>query len=298
MTQSQRQWKGKTGGGNWGQKALLFLFRFLDVRIGYFFVALTIPFYMLAGRKSYLAIFHFYTRRLHYPSVKAFFNVFSNYFRFGQVILDRFSVLARGKSNFTVSIEGKDTFERRIYDRNGFVVVSSHVGNFELSGYLFPQNLKKIYSLVYGGETAVIQSARQSQFGMNNVEAVPVSDDMSHLFIMNTAIRKGEIVCMPADRILGSQKFIATEFLGKEARFPLGPFIFAAVEDIPLVSFFVIKISSKKYKLYIREIGCDDIYENPRLKADGLLRNFVGVLENMVKKYPAQWFNFYEFWNH
>ena len=65
------------------------------------------------------------------------------------------------------------------------MMVGSHTGNYEICGYLLRQDAKKIYTLVFGGEGEALQRQRYAQWVQNNVEMVPVADDMSHLFVIN-----------------------------------------------------------------------------------------------------------------
>lgn len=298
MNDTDRPWKGKTGGGHFGQKSLIFLFKFLNVRVGYFFAAFAIPFYMLFGRESYLAIYRFFNQRIGCGKFTSFIKTCKNYFTFSQIIVDRFSVLANGKSKFYVTITGQEFFEDYIYSEKGFIMASSHVGNFEICGYLLHQDVKKINSLIYGGEAPVFQSYREKQLEKNNVKSIPVTDDLSHLFIINEALDKGEIISMPCDRLIGSNKFLKCEFLGKETSFPLGAFRLSALKEVDILSVFVIKLSASHYHIFLKPIITDGIpNESMKSKSERLAFLYVNQLETIVKKYPEQWFNYYDFWN-
>ena len=45
---------------------------------------------------------------------------------------------------------------------------------------------------------------------------------MGHLFEINAALANGEVVSMPSDRVFGSDKHLAIDFLGEKAKFPYG----------------------------------------------------------------------------
>jgi len=298
MTDANTPWKGKTGGGNFGQKSLLFLFKYCNVRIGYFFAAFAVPFYMLFGHQSYLAIYRFYNQRIGCGKLFSFTKTCKNYFSFAKIIVDRFSVLANGKSKFKVTITGQEYFEQYINNEKGFIMASSHVGNFEICGYLLHQDVKNINSLIYGGEAPVFQSHREKQLEKNNVKSIPVTDNFSHLFIMNEALDKGEIVNMPCDRLFGSNKFFKCDFLGKKASFPIGAFLLSVLKNADILSVFVMKITASHYHVFLKPIITDDIPdENAKSKAERLAALYVEQLESIVKQYPEQWFNYYDFWN-
>ena len=297
MTQHAPQWKGRTGGGTFGQKSLLFFFKYLNVKVGYFFVALSVPFYMLFGRKGYKAIYYYFNQRLGLNKWKSFRKTYQNHYRFGQIIIDRMAVLAGKKNPFTVHLEGNDYFLDLLTKGAGFVVAGSHIGSFELSGYLFPQDKKRINTLVFGGETATMNNNRQRQFTQNNINMIPVNNDLSHLFAINDALAKGEIVSMAADRVLGSRQTVTCRFLGEDARFPIGAFLLAAMQKVKVVSVFVLKEPKSRYSIYVKPIEVEEIpQEAPKQKAERLAKEYVSVLESVLRKYPEQWFNYYPFW--
>ncbi|MDE5870179.1 MAG: lysophospholipid acyltransferase family protein, partial [Muribaculaceae bacterium] len=119
--------------------------------------------------------------------------------------------------------------------------------------------------------------------------------DMSHIFEINAALERGEILSMPADRIFGSQKSFLVEFLGGVAAFPQGPFLMAAMRDIPVLFVAVMKENSRSYRIIVKEL---DKRSDGRLKgkAEYLAKEYVKLLESVVEEYPAQWYNYFDFW--
>jgi predicted LPLAT superfamily acyltransferase len=295
--EENRKWRGNTGGGTLGQRGLIFFFRWCNLRLGYVFMALVIPFYMLFARKSYLTIYHYFRKQFGYSTWKSFTKTYRNHFLFGQVILDRFAVYAGRKDAFEVEIIGNEHYERLASGEKGFIIAGSHVGNFEIAGYLLNSTKKKINSLFYAGETQTVKENRSKILNSNNVNLISVSSDMSHLFVLNTALQNGEIVSIPCDRNHGSAKVVECDFLRGKADFPIGAFALAVNFDIEVLAVFVIKISTKKYKIFVKP--CKSVLnasENKKGKIENLAKSYVGELENIVKQYPEQWFNFYEFW--
>jgi predicted LPLAT superfamily acyltransferase len=296
MTTS-RKWKGNTGGNLLGQWGLILLFKCLDVRLGYFIMACVVPFYMLFARKGYLAIYHFFRRQEQCSPWKAFVRTYKNHFIFGQVILDRFAVFAGRKDLFQVEITGNEHYHRLENGEKGFIIAGSHVGNFEIGGYLLHSEKKKINALVYSGETETVQKNRSKILGNNNINLIPVLSDMSHLFAINTALQNGEIVSMPCDRNLGSAKSVECDFLNGKADFPVGAFALATSFGVEVLAVFTVKESFRKYKVYVKPVEIKvDASITKRKKIECYVRSYVKELEAIVRQYPEQWFNYYAFW--
>ena len=274
------QWSGKTDGQPWMQRSLITMFRVVPLWLPYGVMALVVPFYMIFNRKGYKAMYRFFRERMNYGRWKSFWKVYANHFRFGQIILDRFGVYAGKKYRFIT--EGQELMDELETHPEGFVSLSSHVGNYEIAGYSLKPKSKRFNALVYAGETATVMENRQKMLSQNNMSMIPVKEDMSHLFLLNNAIDNGEIVSMPADRIFGSQKAVECQFFGEKARFPMGAFALASKKNVPMLAVFVMKESYKTYHAYVRGIkNAQDFADN---------------LEEIVKRYPTQWFNYFDFW--
>ena len=286
------KWSGKTGGQKWMQKSLVFLFKWINIRFLYAIMSLVIPFYMLFNRKGYMAIYSYFHDRFSYSPFKSFIYVYLNHYTFGRIILDRFAFYA-GK-RFNINIIGNENYENLISEENGFIMLSSHIGNYELAGYHLKATQKSIYALIFGGETETVMKNRSKMFDGHNINMIPVKSDMSHLFEINNALREGNIVSMPGDRIFGSSKYVELIFLGKNAKFPIGPFAMAAQREIPIISIFVMKESTYNYTIYVNKI--DSSANNRKERIDSMSGQFINNLEDIVLKYPTQWFNYYNFW--
>ena len=292
-TLQHNEWSGKTGGLPWMQRALIAMFRVLPLWLLYGVMALVVPFYMVFNRKGYQAIYVFFRERMGYGALKSFWNVYLNHFCFGQVVLDRFGAFAGKKYRF--ECDGLELMEHLESLPEGFLMLSSHVGCYEMAGYTLRPKTKKMNALVYAGETATVMENRQRVLGQNNVQMVAVKEDLSHLFVLNAAIDNGEIVSMPADRIFGSQKSAECQFFGEKARFPLGAFATAVQKEVSVLAVFVMKEGMKRYHAYVQQIQCDK-QSKKREQMNQLAQDFANRLEDIVRRYPTQWFNYFDFW--
>ena len=292
-TLQHNEWSGKTDGQPWMQRSLIAMFRVLPLWLLYGIMALVVPFYMIFNRKGYQAMYGFFRERMGYGRWKSFWSVYANHFRFGQIILDRFGVYAGKKYQFKT--DGLPLMDELEMHPEGFILLSCHVGNYEIAGYSLKTKSKKFNALVYAGETATVMENRQRILSQNNMSMIPVKEDFSHLFTMNAALDNGEIVSMPADRIFGSQKSVECQFFGAKANFPLGAFAMAVQKNVPVLAVFVMKEGMKRYHAYVQEVVCDR-QGNKREQMAQLAQNFAERLENIVRRYPTQWFNYFDFW--
>lgn len=274
-------------------KALIVLFKVVPLEAIYSVMALVVPFYMLFNHKGYLAMYHFFHRRLGKKPLCAFWHVYRNHYAFGQVVLDRFATYA-GK-RFKLTIDGNEHYLRLNEGERGFMMLSSHVGNYEQAGYALVSDRKQFYALVYSGESSTVMNERGKQFVGSNIHMIPVHGDMSHLFIINNALDEGDIVSMPADRCFGSTKSVECLFFGAPARFPLGPFATAVQKEVSTLAVMVMKNAHRSYTAYVRPVEYDRTLPR-KAQMESLAQSFASILEEIVRQYPHQWYNYYEFW--
>ena len=271
---------------------LIALLRVLDMRIVYLFTyVFVIP--PCLFRPGFKPIYRYFRQRWGYNPVKAFLKTYQNHCLFGQVVIDRFAMYA-GK-HFNTDIEGYASFLQLESEPDAFIQLSSHVGNYELAGYTLTSAMKRLNALVFWGEKQSVMENRANMFSDKNIRMIPIREDMSHLFLLDSALRQGEIISMPADRIFGSQKSLKASLLGADVRLPLGPFSVATMRGLDVLAVNVMKTSTMGYTIYVKPLSYDK--QAPRnMQIEELVHGYINELERMLNMYPAQWYNYYDFW--
>ncbi len=137
----------------------------------------------------------------------------------------------------------------------------------------------------------------------SSVHLIPVQNvSIETAILLEEKINRGEWVAIAADRVPVSdtkQRTVKAKFLGKEAHFPIGPFILASLLSCEVATMFVIKSHGKflvEARTFASEIKLD------RKHRDAQLQHYVGryaaELERKAVQYPLNWFNFYDFWSY
>lgn len=295
MDDENKKWEGTTYGNAWMHRTLIKILRNIDIRFVYVFTAIfVIPVCLLLRAKERNAMISFFREHLGYSRLKSFWMTCKNHYVFGQIVIDRFAMY--GGKRFDVEVIGYDYFLNLAAQESGFVQMSAHVGNYELAGYTLVAETKRINALIFKDEKAMVLQNRKRMFGQTNIRMIPMKEDMSHLFEIDAALQNGEIVSMPADRVFGAHKTIDQDVLGSEAHLPLGPFATATLHDLDVLAVNVMKVSTKKYVAYVTPL--DYPKDAPRkVQIQELSRLYAQELTRVVKMYPTQWFNYFDFWN-
>ena len=291
---AEREWAGTTYGNEWMHKWLIRMLRYIDIRVLYLFAAVfIIPVCLLLNPSRGIA-YRYFRQRIGFGRMKSAWMTYVNHCLFSQVVIDKFAMFAGKK--FNVEIENNESFLELARQKEGFVQLSAHVGNYEIAGYTLECKEKRLNALVFGGEKASVMLNRNTLFSSRGIRMIAAGTDMSYLFELDKALTDGEIVSMSADRILRSPKHIECDFLGAKANFPLGPFSLAAMHGLNVLAMNVMKTAMRSYKIYVTPLPYDK--SAPRKEQIiQLSKAYVAELEKQVWRYPAQWYNYFEFWN-
>lgn len=287
------QWDGKSKGTLLGYKIFVFSIKKLGIRTAYGLLIFVAFYYFIFYPKSFRDIFYYLHKRQGFSYVKSIFMVYKSYFTFGKVLIDKTAISAGMREKFTYEFDGIETLKELLHEKRGGILISAHVGNFEVAEKFFADiDIDfQIHLVTTDQEHSVIKKYMEGISGKPKMKFILVKEDMSHIFEINNTLAANGLICFTGDRYFEGSKTMSEKFLGKEAAFPAGPFLIASRLKVPVAYVYVMKEKNLHYHLYARR--------TETLKhrdAQGLLQSYVQSVEQMVKKYPLQWFNYFDFW--
>ena len=213
----------------------------------------------------------------------------------GQSIIDKIVVMSGIKNKFTFNFDGEENLREIASLQKGGILLSAHIGNWDIAGHLLKRLDTRINILIFDGEHEQIKEYLSSVTGSIAVNIILIKNDLSHIYELSDAFKKNELVCMHADRFLEGNKTITTDFLGAAARVPIGPFILATTFKVPVSYVFALKESNLHYHFFASKIKDYSMIEKGA-QVQQMLNDYATEMEQKVKQYPEQWFNHYNFW--
>jgi predicted LPLAT superfamily acyltransferase len=222
-----------------------------------------------------------------------------------------------GKISF-MDINTKDDdvkeFSRLLESGQGAFLMSAHLGNFELMRALAhtKQSTKPSASKV--PFTAIMDTQVTShftrmlnelnpQYSIDLVNTREIGPDA--VIYLEEKIACGGIVTSAGDRtsVNSGDKNIMIPFLGEDAPFSPGIYYLAALMNAPVFFMFAMRRSDlsikPQYDLFVHKntLPLECSKKERMEKCAGLARSFAALMERYCKKYPFQWYNFYDFWS-
>lgn len=290
------EWQGKSRGTKFGYEIFVFVCRRVGVKPAYFLLRFVALYFFLFSWKSSKFIYQYFRHRLQYSRVKAILSLYTNYYRFGQTLLDKIIVMSGVKAGFTYHFDGEENLLEIVNRRKGGILLSAHVGNWEVAGHFLQRLNTNINVVMYDGEHEQIKSYVEQVTGKRKFNVIVVKEDLSHVYEISEALQKNELVCMHADRFVDNSKTTRCSVLNQSAMLPLGPFQLAATFDVPVSIVFAFKETDTHYHFFGSEAITRKEDETKKEYAKRLIDLFVGEVETKVHRYPVQWFNYYDFW--
>jgi predicted LPLAT superfamily acyltransferase len=288
-------WQGKSKGTPLGYRIFVYILKTGGVFPAYILLRFVALYYFLFSYKSSKQIFYYFRYRLGFGALTSFFKLYKNYYLFGQSLIDKVVVMSGINNTFTFNFDGEENLRKIVELKRGGLLLSAHIGNWEIAGHLLKRLGTRINIVMFDGEHEQIKQYLNSVTGERNVHVIVIKNDLSHIYEISDAFKNNELVCMHADRFVEGNKTLSANLLGEKAKFPMGPFVLAAKFKVPVSFVFAMKETNLHYHFFASAISeYDDVKKENVMQ--NMLDDFANEMENKVKQYPEQWYNYYNFW--
>lgn len=213
--------------------------------------------------------------------------LFRNY---GQYLADYGRFTHLGAERITGAItafDGRDNLNEALSMKRGVILLTAHLGNWELGGIFFSRYGIPINVVTAEDPDAEIGEVRRWYRERHRVRTITVGNSPFATMEMVQALGRNEMVAMLIDRHDPRMEGLSTAFFGRQTMFPRGPFLLSRISKAPIILAFVVRDGA----------GYRGIVEKPLLvgaEEDEIpaLETTVKLLEQYIILYASQWYNF------
>jgi lauroyl/myristoyl acyltransferase len=182
-------------------------------------------------------------------------------------------------------------------DGRGAILLTAHVGNFELGGLFLAQLGLKVAAVYVPDPSPVVERHREDARRMLGVRGLPIDTSPFAFLPVRKALEENIFVAIQGDRdVSGTGRRMP--FFGKSASFPVGPFRLAQASGAPIFPVFVLQEDDGRYRTIVEEV-----IRVPNVRGEegdaavvAALASFVASMERTIRAYPSQWYLFTRFW--
>jgi len=269
--------------------------------VGYFFVWFAAIYFFVCVPKARRASMAFLDRLWPGRSpVRRWWDTYRHMIQFGFLLLDRAVMLTTTRHGFAMSCEGLGHITHAMEMSKGVIMLTAHLGNAEVAApYIFKMGVTRPIHIVMYQDAADGTERFHTRHRrlLADMRVISTTDPLSAGFKIIGALRGGDVVALRADRAMQGKTIPAT-LLGGEVHLPAGPFMAAALSGSPVVQVYTCRLGYRRYVCVIgpmRRYG-DDEQGTRDERIARAAQDFADGLDNMLRKYPMQWSNFYAFW--
>ena len=256
----------------------------------------SVIFYLLCGRQRRAVV-----SNLRVISPKwSFWRVQAGAFRviwnFSWALVDGVRASA-GQDVIRWEIEGIEGFERLAASKEGAIILTAHMGNYDLAGPVFADRFGRRLNAVRAPERDVAlqkhyDKRRDAQQSASFAVRYNRAGEMLGVELASL-LQSGELVALQGDRLLFEVSAAEGVMFGRAVCLPRGPFALALVGKCPLWPLFIIREGWRHYRI---KVGREFEVSGDRGNREGAMADALGLwcreLEGVLARSWFQWFVF------
>lgn len=274
------------------------LLRLFGLRVAYSLLYLVCLYYLIFDRAAVNGAMAYIKRRFPECSrLQWYGRVYLLFISQGQRLIDRYAAIS-GAVEFETKLEGGEELLELLKNRKeGFVLLTAHVGNWQTAVMALKNMERPVYLLMRPEDNPVVQKMLGIGKEGDFLKILSSDDGPESIVRIMNAIQEGGVVSIMGDRKYAFEAG-ESEFLNDTACFPYGPFSIAAGLNCPIVVLLSANTGYRKYMVDVSNV-IHPRYESPKNKREQLkkfIRQFAEVLENYTGTYPYQFFLFHDIW--
>ena len=191
---------------------------------------------------------------------------------------------------------GREHFDRLVNEPGGAIVLTAHMGSYDLGAHLFAQTSHRRIVMVRAPEI----DPETRQFEEDHVGRTPLQIDFSSrasdlAIDLLHALQRGEIIAVQGDRVTPGISSLRATLFGKTTALPSGPFALSMAARVPIYPLFIERLGRRRYRLVV---GAPFEVRRTRDRAeafDTAMARWTRELEVVVREAWFQWYTFEPF---
>ncbi len=217
------------------------------------------------------------------------------FINFAKYLVDffRFSIMDAEYIKKFVKVEGLSYIDAARSKGKGVILLSAHIGNWELGGLVMARLRSPVSAVVLAHKNKKINDFFTKQRLVANFKPIEIGMALRECF---SVLKNNGLLALLGDRDF-SKSGIHTEFFGKPALIPKGPAVFSCRLGSAIVPVFMIREQDDTFRLIIEKPIYPDGSTCEEESIKKIMKEYSAVIESFVGRYPDQWYMFRKAWN-
>ncbi len=229
-------------------------------------------------------------------------NAFRHFLNYSYSLVDKIEMFTDNFGFKNIYFEDENVrkvFYNDLLEKKGIYFLCSHLGNVDAMRTFFRSGEivddTKVNLFLEENQCKIFKDFMNRISLDNPITVYPVENvDVTTSIELKQKLDEGEILFIAGDRVSAHNKsaVFVKDFLGHKVLFPVGAFKFALVLDVPIYFIACTAEKNGKYCIYLKKFESN---AKRKEKLEILKDQYVEFLENLTKKYPLQFYHFYDF---
>ncbi|MFH1691062.1 MAG: lysophospholipid acyltransferase family protein [Candidatus Omnitrophota bacterium] len=211
------------------------------------------------------------------------------FINFGKYLLEFFRFTAADKGALTrlIKVEGIEYIDAALKNGNGAIILSAHIGNWEMGGILMALIGYPMLAVALPHRDHKVNSLFNAQREKMGVVVAPsLGIGVRRIY---EALKGNRLVALVGDRDF-TNAGERLDFLGASKVIPRGPAVISMRTKAPIIPGFLIRKPDDSFVLEFSE-------PLPRMEDEMMcMKVYAKLIEKKIQQYPRQWLLFREFW--
>ncbi|HEX8252720.1 MAG TPA: lysophospholipid acyltransferase family protein [Thermoanaerobaculia bacterium] len=228
-------------------------------------------------------------------AIANFFRTYAVFWNFAWTIADnvRFKEFRVAPDWDFIGTEYFDQLESR---DGGAIILTAHMGSYDLGAHLFAEISKRHIVMVRAPETdPETRRYEEELHGRTAAESLKIdfSTRASDLALdLLESVRRGEIIAIQGDRVTPGISSFPAKLFGKQTELPAGPFALAMAARVPIFPLFIVRLGRRRYRLVVGK-PIEVVRTRDRAEAfERAIGEWSRELEGVIRSSWFQWFTF------
>lgn len=193
---------------------------------------------------------------------------------------------------------GVEYFEQLQAEQGGAIILTAHMGNYDLGAHVFAENSGRRIVVIRAPE--IDEKTRQFEESHAARTATGLKIDFSTrssdlaLDLLH-ALQRGEIIAIQGDRVTPGVAGMPGTLFGKSIQVPAGPFALSMAAHVPIYPLFIMRLGRRRYRLLTAK---PFVVPRTRDRAEAFekaVREWTQDLERVIRAGWYQWFTFHPY---
>ena len=207
----------------------------------------------------------------------------------------------QGGATTAPAVEGREHWDEVSARGRGFVLVTAHVGHWQLGSHLTESGRVARIHVVREPEIdeesqEFVEELLHSSGGGDYVVHFTHGRDPTLGARLLSALRRGEVVALQGDRPGAGGRSVRVELFGRPLEVPAGPAALARAAGAPLLPVFVFRSGRRRAVICFRPPIDVDSARPSREAVATAARRYAEDLEWAIRREPHQWFCLRSLW--